>query len=62
LLCFVHAIVPLVVALGDEHVEELLLMNGGWFILPQSGFVQQLNQRRRRKRPARFIKDVIHLE
>jgi len=41
LLCFVHVIVPLVVALGDEHVEELLLMNGGWFILPQSGFVQQ---------------------
>jgi len=27
LLCFFHEIIPLVVALGREYVEELLLMN-----------------------------------
>jgi len=27
LLCFVHVIIPLVVALGREYVEELLLIN-----------------------------------
>ena len=37
---------PLVVVLGDEHVEELLLMTAEGFILPQSGFVQQGNQLR----------------